>query len=254
MNEYAKSHGHASSISTNGDFNNSNLTSTQDLVGKETPDAHNSNDNSILKSIRLTNANRLIIAQLNINSIRNKFDALKTNISGKIDILVITESKLDNTFPTNQFLIEGFSPPFRLDRDSYGGVVMIFVRDDIPCRVLKSHSIPQNLEGIFLEINLRKVKWLLFGGYNPHKDNTSIFLTHLTPILDHYLSIYDNYILIGDFNSEPNEEIMKEFCEIYNLTSLIQEPTCFKSPLNPSSIDLMLTNTLLKLVCRTIIK
>ena len=160
VNEYAKSHGHVSSISTNGDFNNSNLTSTLDLVGKETPDAHNCNDNSILKSIHLTNADRLIIAQLNINSIRNKFDALKTIFSGIIDILGITESKLDNT---NQFPL-----PFCLDRDSYGGGVMIFVRDDIPCRVLKSHSIPQNLEGIVLEINLRKVKWLSFGGYNPH--------------------------------------------------------------------------------------
>ena len=89
---------------------------------------------------------------------------------------------------------------------------MIFVGDDIPCRVLKSHSIPQMFEGIVLEINLRKVKWLLFVGYNPHKDSTSIFLTQLSHILDYYLSTYDNYILIGDFNSEPNEEIMKVFC------------------------------------------
>ena len=60
--------------------------------------------------------------------------------------------------------------------------------------------------------------------------------------MDYYLSIYDNYILIGNFNSEPNEEILKEFCEIYNLTSLIQEATCFKSLLDPGSIGLMLTN------------
>ena len=63
-------------------------------------------------NIRLSNANRLIIDQLNINSLRNKFDDLKTIISGKIDIFVIAESKLDNTFPTNQFLIEEFFVPF----------------------------------------------------------------------------------------------------------------------------------------------
>ena len=64
----------------------------------------------------------------------------------------------------------------------------------------------------------------------------------LTPILDHYLCSYDNYLVIGDFNSEPDGEAMKEFCNNYNLTNLIKEPTCFKNPLNPSSIDLMLTN------------
>ena len=70
---------------------------------------------------RISNANRLIIAQLNINPLRNKFDVLKTIISGKIDILVRTESKLDDTFPINQFLIEVLSSPFHLDHDSNGG-------------------------------------------------------------------------------------------------------------------------------------
>ena len=56
----------------------------------------------------LSNTNRIIVAQLNINSLRNKVDALKAIISGKIDVLVITESKLDHTFHTNQFLIDGF--------------------------------------------------------------------------------------------------------------------------------------------------
>ena len=73
--------------------------------------------NNLLNNIRISNANKLIIGQLNINSLRNKFDALKTIISGKIDILVITESKLDESFPTNQFLTEGFSLPFLRDRD-----------------------------------------------------------------------------------------------------------------------------------------
>ena len=51
-----------------------------------------------------------------------------------------------------------------------------------------------------------------------------------------------NYLLIGDFNSKIEDNLMCEFCEMYNLTSLIREPTCFKNVLKPSSIDLMLTN------------
>ena len=149
---------------------------------------------------------------------------------------------LDHTFHTNQFLIDGFSPPFRLDRNSRGGGVMIYVRNDIPCRELKSHNVTDNFEGIVLEINLRKGKWLLFGGYNPHNENITHFLTHVSLIVDHYLTTYENYLLIGDFNSKIEDDLMSEFCGMYNLTSLIREPTCFKNVLNPSSIDLMLTN------------
>ena len=101
---------------------------------------------------------------------------------------------------------------------------------------------PENFEGIFFEVNLRKSKWCLFGGYNPSKDNISNFVNDLGPILDKYMSIYDNFLLLGDFNSEISETIMAEFCDMYNLKNLIKVPTCFKNPSNPSSIDLMLTN------------
>ena len=139
----------------------------------------------ILKKLKINNLNRIIIGQLNINSLRNKFESLKFLIKGHIDILIITESKLDNTFPLQQFAIEGYSLPFRLDREiggAEGGGVIIYVRDDIPCREL-THQIAENsIEGIFLEINLRKTKWLLFGGYNCHKRNIDNFLDYLGPI------------------------------------------------------------------------
>ena len=71
--------------------------------------------------IRKENLNRVIIAQININSIRNKFDMLSTFIGDNIDILVITETKIDNSFPTKQFLMAGFSEPYRIDRNQHGG-------------------------------------------------------------------------------------------------------------------------------------
>ena len=52
----------------------------------------------------------------------------------------------------------------------------------------------------------------------------------------------ENFILIGDFNSEIHENAMKEFSETYNLKNLVTEPTCFKTLLNISSIDVILTN------------
>ena len=55
------------------------------------------------------NPNRIIIAHLNINSIRNKFEMLKEVLGNKIVILLKSETKLEDTFPLNQFIIEGFT-------------------------------------------------------------------------------------------------------------------------------------------------
>ena len=139
------------------------------------------NPYQILKQIKRKNENRLIIGQININSLRNKFQSLETLIKGNIDILVITESKLDGSFPTQQFAIEGYSLPYRCDRNANGGGVMIYVREDIPSRELTTLSSAPNMEGIFLEINLRKAKWLIFGGYNNNKVYIEKFLGTLGP-------------------------------------------------------------------------
>ena len=98
------------------------------------------------------------------------------------------------------------------------------------------------MEGIFLEINLRKTKWLFFAGYNNCKPNIGNFLRSIGPTLDYYMCRLENFILLGDFNSEITENLMKEFCDTYNLKNLVTEATCFKNPLNPSSINLILTN------------
>ena len=76
----------------------------------------------ILSDLRKKNTGRLIIDHLNINSLCNKFEELKFLTQGKIDILMISETKLEESFPTNQFLISDFSAPFRLDRNDEGGV------------------------------------------------------------------------------------------------------------------------------------
>jgi exonuclease III len=99
-------------------------------------------DFSDLKSIRMKNFNKLIIAHLNINSIRNKFDYLVDKIKRYVDILMIPETKLDSTFPVGQFVINGFSTPFRLDRNRNGGGIMLYVREDIPVKLLFTEVLP----------------------------------------------------------------------------------------------------------------
>ena len=64
----------------------------------------------------------LRIATLNINSIsaKRKFSSLKTIVQDTIDILVLTETKLDDSFPIGQFTIPGFKLSYRKDRNARG--------------------------------------------------------------------------------------------------------------------------------------
>ena len=55
-----------------------------------------------LKNIRNTNINKLIFGHLNINSLRNKFDILSEQVKGSIDIFMVSETKLDGSFPEGQ--------------------------------------------------------------------------------------------------------------------------------------------------------
>ena len=84
-----------------------------------------------------------------------------------MDILIITETKLDDTFTNSQFKIEGFSYPYRLDRTKEGEGIMLLIREDIPSKILTKHSLPVDIEAIMVEINLRKTKFLLLATYHP---------------------------------------------------------------------------------------
>ena len=92
-------------------------------------------------------------------------------MQGKVDILVVTETKIDNNFLTSQFFITGFAKPIRLDRNRNGGGILIYVREDIPCKELFLHNFPTDIEGIFIELNLRKTKWLILASYYPPSQN-----------------------------------------------------------------------------------
>ena len=119
-------------------------------------DKNSSDPRLVLENLTLKNNHRLVIGNLNINSISTKFDNLKLIIQGKIDMLVITEIKTDSTFPLNQFGMQRYSKPYRFDRNRNGGGVFINVREDIPSRELKIHNNPEDIESIFIEINLRE--------------------------------------------------------------------------------------------------
>ena len=70
-----------------------------------TPEKTNSDMYSNLENIRNNSSKKIIIVHLNISSVRNKFDFLADIVKDNIDILMISESKLDDSFLDNQFLL-----------------------------------------------------------------------------------------------------------------------------------------------------
>ena len=63
--------------------------------------------------------------------------------------------------------MEVYATPFRRDRNKYGVGTLIYVREDIPCKLLDRHIFRDDIEGLFVELNFRKSKLLLLGTYHP---------------------------------------------------------------------------------------
>ena len=215
-------------------------TATENII--TVPDDAEEDPKIALKKLRSKNVEGLIFGHLNVNSIRNKFEALKLFIEDQLDIIAISETKLDDSFPVKQFCIHGYNIPFRVDKSDNSGGILLYVRSDIPCREIAS-NLPKNVEGIFMEINIRNKKWLVFTGYNPKTEYIHTFLEQVSKSLNELIKKFEYIVILGDFNAQITNIPMKDFCETYGMKHLITEPTCFKNAQNPTCIDLIMTNS-----------
>ena len=177
---------------------------------------------------------------LNINSVRNKFTDFQEIINGNVDVVSIAETKIDASFPSAQFVLEGYHSPYRLDISSRSGGILVSVKSSIPSRRLSCENLRDSLQGVPFEINLRKENWLVISIYCPPSQNSEYFLNNLTVMIDFSADTYDNYLIMGDFNIEQSEPSVKAFLSSNNLYNLIKSNTCFKGKC--SCIDLFLTN------------
>ena len=159
------------------------------------------------KVMKENSPNKIIMEHLNINSLRNKFEALQFVINRNLDIL-LSETKLDDLFPSAQFMLNNFSISYRLDRNSNGGGLLLCVREDVPSKFLKVKS-DCNIESVCVEVNLRKRKWFINGSYNPNKSFLSNHLECLNRIIDEYSKLYQNLFFWGDFNDSVSEKCLE---------------------------------------------
>ena len=159
----------------------------------------------------IKNPSILIIAQLNISSLRNKFDSLVQMLCNNLDILFISYTKIDSSFPTGQFQIESYRT-CRLYIDANGGDLLLYIRENIPSTRLDS---VMSIKSFYIETNKRKKKWLIVYTYNPNKNLISNHLKEIDKNLGNYSSL--------------------DFSEIYICKNLINDNNCFKNPLKHQS-------------------
>ena len=95
---------------------------------------------------------------MNINSVRNKFDSARAALVNLADIFIAAETKINESFPTAQFAIDGFHKPLRLDVTDKSGDILVYVRSYLPLRQLIKHKISSDIQAFAFEINLRKEK------------------------------------------------------------------------------------------------
>ena len=88
---------------------------------------------------------------------------------------------------------------------------MIYIRENLPAKVLNNKELNNDIEGIFVELSLKNNKWLLFGTYHPPSQNSSHYFSEVTKALDFYKSNFESFILIGDFNKEDSDKDLFDF-------------------------------------------
>ena len=69
---------------------------------------------------------------------------------------------------------------YRLNRNDRRAGILSFPRENLITRLLSRHSFPHDIEILFIELNLRKKKWLICCCYNPHKNLMNYYLQELS--------------------------------------------------------------------------
>ena len=60
-----------------------------------------------IKSIKVKHPKNLFFGHLNVHSIRNKFVSTQELVKSTFDIILISETKINDSFPNGRFKIEG---------------------------------------------------------------------------------------------------------------------------------------------------
>ena len=193
-----------------------------------------------IRHIRNTYTKNVIIGHLNVNSVGSKINEIKElQSSCKLDVLVLSETKLDQSFKQEILDIEGYSC-VRQDKRSNSGGLMAYISKDIPYSIGNVNICDDDLECLSIELNLPNEKIMLVCMYKNPRTDSVIFKRFFKDACEKITDLYENIIIIGDLNFNMLiDNILSNVMPAFNLTNVIKEATCFKSCI-ATLIDVML--------------
>ena len=198
---------------------------------------------SELRNVRIKSARNIVFGHININSIRNKFTELNVILKEHlVDVLVVSEVKLDETFSDVLFHIKDYCM-YRQDYTARSGGIIVYVRDSIANNAGKISINEKMVQCLSVQLVIDKNRYTLIAIYKNPKCTDMVFEQHFEKIYDEVTGTGYESILIGDlnFNMIQPDCFLHDLCDRYSLTNLVKSPTCFKSE-NPTLIDVILVS------------
>ena len=193
-----------------------------------------------MQTLRRCYLNNIMIAHLNVNSLGSKLSEIKElqNLC-KVDVLVLSETKLDGSFKQQTLDIDGYSC-VRQDKRSNSGGILIYISNDIPYSIGSVNTCNDEIECVSVEMNIADEKILVLGMYKNPRTDPVIFKRFFEETCEKVCETTQNVVIIGDLNFNMlHENMLSSIMPTYSLTNIIHDVTCFKSS-QPSLIDVML--------------
>jgi hypothetical protein len=179
---------------------------------------------------------KIKLAHLNVRSLRNRVSLMQTAEfvhQHDIAILTISETWLNSSVTNWEIDIPGYKL-YRLDRKyKKGGGVCVYLRDSLKAKLLKSLSQinESGFHQLWLTVQHAKLKSIIVCvAYRPPDCQPTCFVNDLTPALTSALAVGKEIFIAGDLNCNMLSDCfesakLREFCNTFNLTQLISQPT-----------------------------
>ena len=188
-------------------------------------------DKNVSKKIKINKKNGLLLASLNITSLRKQIHELEVILRVyDIDILTLNETRIEPLIDDKEVTIPGYKV-YRNDRNKNGGGVAIYIKDDLPEPKIRLMS--NNLELLCLEFTPRHAKgFLVIAWYRPHTPATD------NPCFEAFREVLKcldsedrEIMLLGDTNCDfkssknANAKQLRQLYSEYQLQQMITDYT-----------------------------
>ena len=207
--------GQSEMLGNDNEFINVTHCDFSDDCDKDITDIHQENDltrslnhNCVFNSVKkcyLQNKKQFKVAHINVHRIRHNMEPFREVLQNNVfDILAIQETKIDDSFPDNQFRVNMYRL-YRQDVRNNEGGSMMYVRDDIPqFRRSDIESVAINnqndsIEILAIECKINNEKWLFISLYKQPKVKSDILNKVIDNIMMHYATDTYNVMILGDF-------------------------------------------------------